>query len=696
MPDEINQFRNVSPLLQPESMAIVGASETGGEGWSKVLFNNIKEAGFPLRVYLINPSRDELWDQKVYPDFSALPEQVDHAAVVVPGRFVNGVIKNGIENGLKAATIFSAGFGEGRKKLGTERGAELRAMIQEAGLAACGPNCMGTFSLPRKLLQYPTTRLRNLQQGPVGGIFHSGGTLGYWFAQAAQRGLGFSYAVSCGNEFGLDCADYLNFLVDDPDTEIIVGMLESIRRPKAFMEAAGRAFEAGKPVVLIKLGRTELGKEQAATHTGAVAVDDDVFQAMCNKYGITRCNNLDDMVEIALAFTQKRYPTGRKMAIVTSSGGAVGLSLDAVDDAGATLATLSPATVERMEEIVPEDVDVYNPMDAGTALAGNVERFCRLSKAFADEDDVDIMAIQARLPIPGDPYSNFDIYADLIAYTDKPIFGFSRMAQNANDSYRDFQKRTGLPCFFGIPQTVRAMQALVRYGAVKRRGVPALPAPGGDAANVAEGALEAALDAAGLTAPKQEQTGPTPEDAAAAAGRIGFPVALKIVSAQFSHKTEAGGVRLNLADADAVAAEAADLLASLPEGSIDGFLVQEMVDGFEMLVGMRDDPDFGPLVVVGLGGVFVELMKDVSLRLAPVTADDAKEMIAELRSAAALDGFRGQAPRDVKALADAIASLSAFFVDHRTWLSDIEINPLIVLEDGRGVRAIDVRPVRKS
>ena len=689
-------FRPVDPLLKPRSMAIVGASETGGEGWSKVLFNNIKDAGFPLKVYLINPNRDALWDQKVYPDFAALPEPVDHAAIVVAGRFVNDIIRNGIDNGLKAATIFSSGFGEGRKKHGAERGAELKAMIAESGLSVCGPNCMGTFSLPQGVLQYPTTRLRNLPRGPVGGVFHSGGTLGYWFAQAAQRGLGFSYAVSCGNEFGLDCADYINFLVEDSDTEIIVAMLESIRRPQAFMEAARRAFDAGKPIILIKLGRTELGKEQAATHTGAVAVDDDVFQAMCNRFGITRCNNLDDMVEIALAFTQKRYPAGDKIAVVTSSGGAVGLSLDAVDDAAAKLATLSPDTVAKMEEVVPDDVDVYNPMDAGTALAGNVERFCRLSKLFADEDDVDLFAIQARLPIPGDPDSNIDHYVDLKAHTEKPVFAFSRMAQNANDSYRDFQTRTGLPCFFGIPQTIRAMQALVRYGAARRRGIAALPAPAGKEANIAESALQSALDAIGITSPKQELTGVAPEEAAAAASRIGFPVALKIVSAEISHKTEAGGVRLNLGDAAAVAAEAADLLASLPDGAVDGFLVQEMVEGFEMLVGMRDDPDFGPLVVVGLGGIFVELMRDVTLRLAPVSRDDAREMLSELRGAQALDGFRGQAPRDVEALATAIAGLSSFFVDHRAWLSDIEINPLIVLERGKGVRAVDVRAVKSD
>ena len=249
-------FRNVEPLLKPKSMAIVGASETGGEGWSRVLYQNLRDAGMPVKTYLINPRRDELWGEKVYPNFGALPQSVEHAAVLVPAQFVNDVIRDGIAHDLRAATIFSAGFGEGRKKIGADRGEELSGLISDAKLSVCGPNCMGTFSLPEKILQYPTSRLRNLKLGRVGGVFHSGGTLGYWFARAAQRGLGFSYAVSCGNEFGLDCADYINFLADDPDTEIIVGMLESIRRPQAFIAAAEKAFRAEKPIILVKLGRS--------------------------------------------------------------------------------------------------------------------------------------------------------------------------------------------------------------------------------------------------------------------------------------------------------------------------------------------------------------------------------------------------------------------------------------------------------
>ena len=689
------EFRPVEPLLQPKSIAIVGASETGGDGWSRVLFHNLKEAGFPVPTYLINPRREALWGEKVYPNFASLPEPIDHALVIVPARFVNDMVREGIANGLKAATIYSASFGEGRKKIGLERGEELKAMIAESGISVCGPNCMGLFCLPRDIQLYPTSRLRDLPKGPVGGIFHSGGTLGYWFAQAAERGLGFTYAMSCGNEFGLDSADYLNFLVNDPDTEIIVGMIESIRRPKAFMKAARRAFEAKKPVILMKLGSNELGKEQAKTHTGAVAVDDDVFNAMCNRYGIIRCKSIDEMVDFALAFGQKRLPRGNKLAIVTTSGGAVGLTLEAVGDEGGELAQISPESFRKMDEFVPDGVDVHNPMDAGSTLASKVPDFCELCEMFAADDNVDIIAVQGRVPLADDKIKTPESYIKLRESTNKPVFAFTRMAHNCDDALREFQDGAGMPFLFSIPTMVRSLQALVHYAAAQRRGLALPPASTRNLSNLTDDALAEHLGDRGLTIPAQSFAA-DPAAAAAAAEAIGFPVALKIVSDDISHKTEAGGVRLGLADSEAVRREAEDLQQSLAGSQLSGFLVQEMVDGLEMLVGVREDAGFGPLVVVGLGGVFVELFRDVTLRLAPVDETEVRAMLSELRGAKALDGFRGQAPRDVDALVKAIIGVSDFYLKNRAWLAEIEINPLIVLADGKGVRAVDVRPIRRD
>ena len=687
-------FRSVDPLLKPKSMAIIGASETGGDGWSRVLFQNIKGAGFPVPTYLVNPRRQELWGEKVYPDFGSLPEEIDHALVIVPARFVNDVIRDGIQNGLKSATIFSAGFGEGRKQFGKERGTELKGLIKESGLSVCGPNCMGLFCLPKDLLLYPTSRLRNLSKGPVGGIFHSGGTLGYWFAQAAERGLGFSYAMSCGNEFGLDAADYLNFLVEDEDTEIIVGMIESIRRPREFMAAAEKAFEAKKPVIIMKLGKTELGKEQAKTHTGAVAVDDDVFTAMCRRYGVVRCNSVDEMVDFALAFGQKRLPSGNKLAIVTTSGGAVGLALDAVGTEGGILSNLNPETIKKMETFVPDEVDVNNPMDAGSTLAQRVPDFCQLCEMFAADENVDILAIQGRVPLSDDKIRTPENYVALKASTDKPVFAFTRMAQNCDEHLRNFQEGAGVPFLMGVPTTVRAMQALVQYAEVQRKGlkVPNFEDSGLQISTDAE--LIEHLSTAGLTKPLQAHVS-DPHSAGEEADKMGVPVALKIVSDDISHKTEAGGVILNLPDGASVEQAAKNLQKSIGLEKIKGFLIQEMVDGLEMLIGVREDPGFGPIVVVGLGGIFVELIRDVSLRLAPIDNDEAHQMLKELRGAEALKGFRGQKPRDVDALKNAITALSDYFLENRSWLEEIEINPLMVLAEGKGVRAVDVRPVRR-
>ncbi len=688
-------FRAVEPLLQPKTMAIVGASESGGSGWSNGIFHNLKAVDFPVKPYLINPRRDELWGEKVYPDFASLPEAIDQALIIVPAPFVNDMLREGAENGLKAATIYSAGFGEGRKKFGAERGEELKALIRDTGISVCGPNCMGTFSLPDGLLLYPTTRLRDLKTGPVGGIFHSGGTLGYWFAQAAERGLGFSYAVSCGNEFGLDAADYLNFLAADPNTRVIVGMIESIRRPLAFLEAARRAFDAEKPLIMVKLGGSERGKEQAKTHTGAIAVDDDVFNAACQRYGIVRCQNIDEMVDFALAFLPARYPAGGRLAVATTSGGAVGLTLDAVAAVDGELAAFTPDSVAEMEALVPEDVDVHNPMDAGSTLAQDVERFCKLGKLFAADPNVDILAVQMRLPLPGDKITTPEPYNDLQQSTDKPVFGFTRMIHNVDETYRNFQTDAGMPFMQGIPATLRAMQGLVTYADRRRKGIPAVPEPAGNRQNLGSVALPQALADCGVTPPR-EAIAESPGDAAEKAAEIGFPVALKIISADVSHKTEIGGVRLGLNDADAVIREARDLERVMEGHDLGGFLVQEMVDGLEAIVGVREDEQFGPLVVIGLGGVFVELLRDVSLRLAPVEAMEVHDMVGELRSAKAFGEFRGRAPRDVDAFADAVAGLSKFFLDHRPFLSEIEINPLMVLAEGEGVRAVDIRPVLKQ
>jgi len=299
------------------------------------------------------------------------------------------------------------------------------------------------------------------------------------------------------------------------------------------------------------------------------------------------------------------------------------------------------------------------------------------------------------VPLADDKVKTPENYVKLRESTDKPVFAFTRMSHNCDAALREFQDGAGMPFLFSIPTMVRSLQALVKYAAAQRRGLALPPAPTSNLSNLTDDALAEQLGGRGVTMPAQSFAA-DPQSAAAAAEKIGFPVALKIISDDISHKTEAGGVRLGLADGAAVLREAEDLQRSLAGSRLSGFLVQEMVDGLEMLVGVREDTDFGPLVVVGLGGVFVELFRDVSLRLAPVDENEVRAMLSELRGAKALDGFRGQAPRDVDALVKAIIGVCNFFLENRSWLAEIEVNPLIVLAEGEGVRAVDVRPIRRD
>jgi acyl-CoA synthetase (NDP forming) len=309
---------------------------------------------------------------------------------------------------------------------------------------------------------------------------------------------------------------------------------------------------------------------------------------------------------------------------------------------------------------------------------------------------VDLITVQGLTPVnPGDPYSPEPL-RDVFASTDKPVLAFGRIAQNASEIGRKYQRETGVPFIHGLPETVRALQSLVRYAATLRRGAAAMPEPGGHEANLAGGAFDKLLAAEGLTVPKSAFA-KTADEATAEAGRIGFPVAVKIVSPEASHKTEVGGIALGLRDAGAVRAAAEAMTKRLaahdPRARVTGFLVQEMVDGVEMILGVREDPQFGPFMLVGFGGIMAEVMRDVAIRLLPVDEATAREMIGSLRGAALLNDFRGRPARDTDAVVKAMTGLSRLFVDHRPWLSDLEINPLIVLAQGEGVRAVDVRVV---
>jgi acetyltransferase len=504
----------------------------------------------------------------------------------------------------------------------------------------------------------------------------------------------FSYLISSGNELCLDLADYINFFVEDEHTRVITLFIEGIRRPQAFMAAAAKALAAGKPIIAIKTGKSQKSRDSAQSHTGAVAGDYSAFAAMCERYGIVACPTLDDMVEMMLAFQAGRLPKGNRVGWVTTSGGTVDLLYDYLDEtSGLATPEFSAETRTKLRPLVPAELALKNPLDAGNPAGdANDAALCR---AVADDPNVDMLA-WGGTPPGGTRKRDASIMQGLAAATDKPIVGFVRMTHATGPEAVEFQDQVGFPFLQGLPEIIRALAGLAFYAERKGRRIPRLPAPTGQVETLKGAAFETALLRHGLT-PPASAFAKSPSDAAAVATRIGFPVAVKIVSPQISHKTEVAGVRLNLASAvkveRAAQALATNMAKAVPNAQLDGFLVQEMVTGTEVILGARTDPLYGPLIVVGSGGILVELIKDVACRLLPVTPIDARAMIAELKVAKLLAGFRGRPAGDVDALVQAVCGLSDFYLQHRHLLSDLEINPLIVRAQGDGVYAVDVRVV---
>jgi len=677
----------VENLLAAKSVAIVGASQKGA--WPLGIYRNLKGAKFPGGVYLINPNYNELFGDKCYPNLAALPEVPDELLILIPTRAVLGVLEEATKLGTKAATIYTAGFGEGDDVQGKERAQAMKDLCERTGMVICGPNCMGSYSVGEGLWTFPTVTPL-LKKGPVGLIFQSGGSLGNWIKGATERGIGFSYAISSGNEVSLDLVDYLSFLVDDPDTKVITLMVEGIRRPSEFMTVAEQALSNGKPILAVKLGRSEMGKRQAISHTGSLAGADEVFDAMSKRLGIIRCPTLEDMTEMTLAFMPGRFPKGSRAAIVVNSGGMKGLICDHCDELSTNLAQLGDKTKEAVRPLIPPELAVENPLECGVAGFGDEAGFINIVKLHAEDPGVDLLAIHGELP-RGQKRSA-ELFKSVTAATDKPVLAFGRSTYSCLDESRAFQEEAGMPFLQAIKPTLRALAGLGLYGERKLRGVPKLAPASSDASELAGENLNNLLQSRDIDLPKQALVG-TAADAAAKAKELGFPVAVKLIAAEVVHKTESGAVVLGLKSAEEVQAEGQKLLTkTLGRGHL---LIQEMVQGTEVLIGARTDPQYGPFLMVGLGGIFVEVLKDVSIRLLPVDEREAREMLKELRGYKVLEGVRGQKPRDVDALVKAMVGLSDIFAAHRNHLSDMEINPILVRAQGGGVAAVDVRLVRR-
>jgi len=697
---------SLGPLMKPASIAVVGASQRMSRATRVVA--NLQRFGYAGRIFPINPKYAEVLGLPCYPDLASTPEPADSVVVAIPAEQVPAVLTAAVDCGVRAAVVLSSGFAEAGAP-GRQRQAELERLATERGLLICGPNCYGVFNIRLGAATFSADLVEPLRPGAVGVVSQSGGfshAIGEYLMQ--QRAVGLSYIVSCGNQAGVTVEDYIAFLVEDDDTAVIGAFVEGFKKPEAFRRAAAHARALGKPIVVLKVGRSENARQAMLAHTGSLAGTPEIIEAMLRQSGIVQVSSLNEMIDTLtlLAAARTYTPRAWKVGILSGLGGECGRAADAADRAGVELPPLSAASVDTLKTFMPDFGNPRNPLDGTGAMYEDASLFPRLFDVMLRDEAVDVVAVNLRVNVPrpggGAPSRPFSrAMIDTLANNPgRLVLAFSSFAGGDLDQevVRPLAD-AGVPFLESTETTMLALRHAREHRRFLDRAESVAPsAPAGRPRARLSGTLGATEAMALLSefgVPVVASIAAKDAAAAAvAADRVGYPVVLKIDSPDIAHKTDVGGVRVGLGDAAAVRAAFGAMLDEVrrraPAARLDGALVQRMIPGGrEMILGVKTDPLFGPAVLCGLGGVFVEQLRDVALRLPPIGPADAAAMIAELRGAAILSGARGRAPADTRALADAIVRVAALADAHRDSLRALDINPLLVLDEGRGVVAVD-------
>ena len=673
----------LDPLFTPRSIAVIGASPNGGAG--SIVLRNMQRLGYTGTVYPINPKYKEIFGYPCYASLRDLPAPADCAAVLLGSRSLLPMLEEAHAAGVKGVWGFASGF--------AETGGEGRAMqrrihdfCHESGLLFCGPNCVGYANITDKTCMYSAPLPQAFRPGDIGVIAQSGAVL--LALGNANRMAGFSRLISSGNEAALGLADYMDYLADDDATHVIALFIETIRDPEAFAAACSRAAEKGKPVIALKVGRSELACRVAATHTGAIAGSDRILDAFFRRANVMRVNTLDDLLETAVLFSGLRGLSAGspKVGMATVSGGEMGMLADVCSDSGLIFPPISEAGKERLRKVLPPYAPIANPLDAWGS--GDLrEAYPASLGILAAEEDVETLIVSQDIPgnmAPEQVEQFSDVARAAVAVraaSGKPVIVVSHISGGIDPVISDIPRKDSSTPSILPPELASELDA-------------------------SSGVLPYALSARLLRhfgiAIDHEELAVSLEEGMAAAGRIGYPVALKAASPDIAHKTETGLVKLNLRTGAEFAAawrELEGILAQHHAGARrEGMLVQGMVrsaggksgDVVETIVGVNRDGGFGSAVMVGLGGVFVELLHDVSLELAPLSPEGARAMIGRLKAAKLLTGFRGRAASDVEALSDVLVRVAAMCCALGDRLVSLDLNPVMVLPEGEGVRIVDI------
>ncbi len=687
---------SLARLLRPESIAIVGAS-ANLEQFNGRVVKNLLRHGYGGRVYPVNPKYEEVAGLRCQPRLDALPEAPDVAFITVGKERVADVVRQCAGAGVGAAVIYTGGFSEA-DEAGALLEAEIQRIARDGGVRVCGPNTAGVHNFHHNfhLAGLIALDVEEMLPGGIGVVCQSGSIGGALLSRAAQRGIGFSHLISCGNEMDLELSDYLDYLIDDPHTRAVAIYLEGVRDGEKFKKVLQKALRRRKPVVVLKVGEAREGARAALSHTGAVVGEERIYEALFRKWGVTRVDDLEALFEVAHMFCVSALPEGDRVGVVTTTGGAGALMADRCGALGLEIAETDDALRTRIQEKHPAFGRIENPLD--TTIA-DIHLYSDFLKSFLESGCFD-----AVIPIVGSsaqfrPGMGVDPIVRL-KRTNPGVPMLAYFNPHAEDAHR-LLAREGIASFQSISGCARATAALVRYAMILEREAKSASRFGPETESTSAGQIlsaASALNEAQSLALVREFGLPvaahrfcrTEEEVRRAACDLRFPLVLKGVSSKIHHKTERGLVKTGLADEAALERALVEISSLRERCELEGYLLQEQVgDGVEFLLGVKRDSQFGPVVTVGLGGRDVELLDDVSARVAPLSLDDAYEMMDELKCKKIFGSHRGRRPLDAEALAEAICLLSDAAFACRGHIEEMDLNPVFLREKGGGCLVAD-------
>jgi len=705
MTQQVLGYESLKPLLNPKSIAVLGASE------NKYKIGNLQiqaliDGKFQGDIIPIHPSASEIAGLKSYPTLAAVPHEIDLVIFCVSYNQIKAGLVACAEKKVKSAIIFASGFSEAGLA-GQKLQQELAQYAQQHGIRLVGPNCVGLVNTSNGLIGTFSPAIltvpMNGKKG-VGYVSQSGAFGVLTYMAAAQYGISFNYFISTGNEMDACFEDFVEYMVHDDKTSIISGYLEGTKKPEKLKRLAKQALAKKKPILLMKTGRSNAGSRAAASHTGALAGSDKIYDAFFKQNGIIRVDDFEDIIAFSKLFNAEKLPTGKNTVIITSSGGRGINEADRCESYGLNIVELSEATQAEIRKTLPEYASVSNPIDlTAAASVTNPEFYLAPLKALVNDPNVDNI-IFTDFPYVWDENTPMLQEFVSIAKASNKVIGIFPFPLEG----MTYPKATetlianDVAVISGTLNPVRALAKLVQYSAYVQMNdqVSDVAADYGPAniadllkpgATLSESEASDVLDRYGIPTTKR-YVAKEAEEAVEMAKEIGFPVVLKIDSPQIPHKTEADGIRLNICSEEEVRIAFAEVMANAkqynPTATLNGVSVQEMLpNGVEIIIGAHNDETFGPVIMAGLGGIFVEVFKDIAFKVAPLSRKDAYELLEELQGKAILHGARGKAPVDKEAIIDVLLKVSNLMRDNKDTIKELDINPLIVYE--KGIKAAD-------